>query len=119
MEDTRQPGGHAHTISFCSSDDTDQEEVDENENTVRREPPKKKTRVSVASVHAEFEQKKDNKGVWTSKCRHCTVKETVYKHKSGTALLVHLEKKHPEIYKKCQEEDLKERSGREKLKKEN
>ena len=111
MEEATQPSSIGPTISLSESDETDHEE-DENANTAGQEPPKKKLRVTAAAVHLEFEQQKDNKGVWNSKCKHCSVKETVYKHKNCSALLVHLDRKHPAIHKKCLEEDLKERKER-------
>ena len=86
MEEATQPSSIGPTISLSESDETDHEE-DENANTAGQEPPKKKLRVTAAAVHLEFEQQKDNKGVWNSKCKHCSVKETVYKHKNCSALL--------------------------------
>ena len=103
MEESNNP-----TISLSS-------EEDENGNTeVTDSPSRKKFRVSAAAVHLEFEQIKNNSGVWTSKCKHCFIKETVYKHKNCSALLVHLEKKHPSIHKNCLEKDLNERKMKEK-----
>ena len=89
-------------------------EEDENGNTEVTDSPRKKFRVSAAAVHLEFEQIKNNSGVWTSRCKHCLIKETVYKHKNCSALLVHLEKKHPAIHKNCLEKDLNERKMKEK-----
>ena len=84
MEEATQPSSIGPTIVLSESDETDHEE-DENANTAGQEPPKKKLRVTAAAVHLEFEQQKDNKGVWNSKCKHCSVKETVYKHKNCSA----------------------------------
>ena len=44
-------------------------------------PPLKKVRVSASAVHKEFEEVKDKSGKWSSKCKHCTIKDTVYSHK--------------------------------------
>ena len=63
MEESNNP-----TISLSS-------EEDENGNTDQevRDSPRKKLRVSAATVHLEFEQIKNNSGVWTSKCKHCFI----------------------------------------------
>ena len=86
-------------------------EVHENLNS--SESPVKKVRVSSSSVHLEFDQKKE-KGAWTSKCKHCVKKETIYRHNNSSGLLIHLQKKHPAVHKKCVEDDRKERSEKEK-----
>ena len=91
-------------VAFGDESDAD---LTDNENF---EPSTKKVRVSTASVHNEFVQSKEAGGKWTSKCKHCTIKDTVYKHKNSSALLIHLEKKHPAVFKKCVEEDTKENS---------
>ena len=75
-------------------------------------PPLKKVRVSASAVHKEFEEVKDKSGKWSSKCKHCTIKDTDYSHKNASCLLIHLEKKHPEVYKKRMEDDKKERDAK-------
>merc|ERR1712086_616945 len=80
------------------------------ENDCSNNPPEKKLRVSTAAAHQEFEEDKDENGRWRSKCKHC---DTVYRHKNSSSLLVHLEKKHAAVHKKCMEEDRKERDAKE------
>ena len=97
------------------NDDKSDADVSDDDNY---EPAGKKVRVSTASVHNEFVQRKEAIGKWISKCKHCTIKDTIYKHKNSSALLIHLEKKHPAVHKKCVEEDKKEREGRKSQRKE-
>ena len=121
--------GHADSDASSSRGWQRQQRVDEDivstvsENTDSEEeaeadmsgPPEKKVRVSSSAVHVEFEEEKDKNGKWTSKCKHCRLKETIYSHKNSSCLLIHLEKKHPEIYKKCIEKDKKERDAKKDL----
>ena len=102
-------------IAINSSDDEDISNHDEGDHV--SEPPEKKVRVSSAAVHNEFEESKDKTGCWTSKCRHCLIKDKIYKHKNSSALLIHLEKNHPAVHKKCVEDDRKERQSRESVRK--
>ena len=97
------------------NDDKSDADVSDDDNY---EPAGKKVRVSTASVHNEFVQRKEAIGKWISKCKHCTIKDTIYKHKNSSALLIHLEKKHPAVHKKCVEEDKKEREARKSQRKE-
>lgn len=85
---------------------------DEGENNVESGPPEKKIRVSSSAVHEEFVEVKDKSGKWTSKCKHCVIKDTIYGHKNSSSLLFHLEKKHPVVYKRCIEKNNKERDAR-------
>ena len=103
-------------IDIISGND-DSDDASEAEDDGSNGPPEKKVRVSTAAVHKEFEEVKDMTGKWSSKCRHCLIKDTVYKHKNSSALLIHLEKKHPAIYKKCREADEKERVEKERERK--
>ena len=96
------------TISISNSSSDEDEDVNGN---ATHEPPAKKFRVN-PSVHKHFQQKKDGRGVWTSKCLHCD-KEKIYKHKNASSLQVHLKNKHPAINKLCVEEDNKARHDKE------
>ena len=60
----------------------------------------KRVRVGEASVHSEFAQWKEGK-VWSSKCKHCIIKEKVYKHKNCSSLMTHLQIHHKEVYDSC------------------
>ena len=71
----------------------------------------KRVRVGEASVHSEFVQWKEGK-VWSSKCKHCIVKEKVYKHKNCSSLMKHLQIHHKEVYDSCIEKDKNERTLR-------
>ena len=74
-------------ISIGDESDAD---LSDNENF---EPSTKKVRVSTASVHNEFVQSKEAGGKWTSKCKHCTIKDTVYKHKNSCTALGYRQKR--------------------------
>ena len=87
----------------------DSTDSDKGEDDTELGPPEKKVRVSSSAVHEEFEEVKDKSGKWTSKCKHCLIKDTIYRHKNSSSLLFHLEKKHLEVHKKCIEKNMKER----------
>ena len=72
------------------------------------EPPAKAPKLVSSSVHKEFDQSKDEKGKWKSKCKHCT-KEKIYSHKNPTGLWEHLRKNHHAVFIECKKKDDKEK----------